>query len=375
MYPLAKGLFAARNQWYVAAWSKHVTRSPMERWILNEPVALYRTESGKAVALEGRCPHRHFPLGKSRVVNYNIECGYHGITFGPDGTCVRIPSQTGLISRCRVKSYPVVEHWKWIWIWMGDPQRADPALIPDHHEIGLTAPEYQVDGDSYHQVPGRYMLMHDNLFDLTHLSYLHRTSIASGDFAGTRQVRDSGENWISARHEFNDIECPPFYTDLLGYRGRIDRKFGIKLFLPCLHVGYDRFYRASTELEEPGRFMGEVTVFHAITPATRHTAHYFFAMGRTFKREDAVFGRRMMDDTEAVIEEDMTATREIEAMIQGLDKEPHDLLLKADTTCVLGRRLFESLIRKEQEELRDDAGDADVGAQDVQPSRADLPVS
>ncbi len=219
MYPLAKGLFAARNQWYVAAWSKDVTRNAMERWILNEPVALYRTEAGQVVALEGRCPHRHFPLGKSRVVNDNIECGYHGITFGPDGSCVRIPSQKGLISRCRVKSYPVVEQWQWIWIWMGDPQRADPALIPDHRQIGLTSPDFQVDGDSYHDVPGRYMLMHDNLFDLTHLAYLHRTSIASGDFDSAKQIREGGENWISARHEFKGIPCPPFYTELLGYRG------------------------------------------------------------------------------------------------------------------------------------------------------------
>ncbi len=105
--------------------------------------------------------------------------------------------------------------------------------------------------------------------------------------------------------------------------------FGIKLFLPCLHVGYDRFYRASTEATDPGRLMGEVTVFHAITPATRHTAHYFFGMGRTFKRDDTEFGKQMMQNTEAVIEEDMTATREIEKMLQRLDREPHDLLLES----------------------------------------------
>jgi vanillate O-demethylase monooxygenase subunit len=315
-------------------------------------------------------------LGKSRVVGDNIECGYHGITFGPDGSCVRIPSQKGLISRCRVRAYPLVEKWQWLWIWMGDPERADPALIPDHFEIGITNPDYQVDGGSYHEVPGRYMLMHDNLFDLTHLSYLHQTSIASGDFAGTTQVRESGNNWISAHHEFKDIPCPPFYTQLLGHTGHIDRKFGIKLYMPCLHVGFDRFYRPSTDTEAPGKLMGEVTVFHAITPATRHTAHYFFGMGRTFMKEDTQFGRSMMDKTEAVIAEDMMATREIEAMLQGLDKEPHDLLLKADRTCVLGRRLFESLIRKEQEEMREEgSGDADVDPAAGKPPRPEASVS
>jgi phenylpropionate dioxygenase-like ring-hydroxylating dioxygenase large terminal subunit len=46
MYPLSEGMFAPRKQWYIAAWSTEIQRSPMERWILNEPVAFYRKEDG-----------------------------------------------------------------------------------------------------------------------------------------------------------------------------------------------------------------------------------------------------------------------------------------------------------------------------------------
>ena len=38
MYPLDDGLFAPRNQWHVAAWSSEVTREPIERTILDEPI-------------------------------------------------------------------------------------------------------------------------------------------------------------------------------------------------------------------------------------------------------------------------------------------------------------------------------------------------
>lgn len=347
MYPLENGLFAARNQWYIAAWSKEVTRDPIERWILNEPIALYRTRAGAVVALEGRCPHRHFPLGKSRVVDDNIQCGYHGITFSPAGSCVRVPSQNAIPARCAVKAYPVVELWQWIWIWMGPPDAADPSQIPDHAAIGLTDSAYQVDGDSYHEVPGRYMLMHDNLFDLTHFPYLHQSSIASGDFNSAKEIRDQGENWISGRFEFKDIDCPPIYADILQYQGRIDREFGMKLFLPCLHVGYDHFFRAGASAEQPGASLGKLSIFHAITPATTKTAHYFFALGRTFRRDDAEFGKSLMKGIGAVIDEDMHATKEIESMLRHLDTEPQDLLLKSDTTCVLGRRMFEKMIRRE----------------------------
>ena len=92
MYPLKDGLFAPRNQWYIAAWSSEVGRQPIERWILDQPVAMYRREDGAPVALHGRCPHRSFPLGRSRVDGDNLQCGYHGISFRPDGSCASIPT-------------------------------------------------------------------------------------------------------------------------------------------------------------------------------------------------------------------------------------------------------------------------------------------
>jgi vanillate O-demethylase monooxygenase subunit len=347
VYPLDEGYFAPRNQWYVAAWSREVTREPMERWLLDEPLAFYRTEDGTPVAVEGRCPHRHFPLGKSRVNGDNIECLYHGLQFSPRGDCVRIPSQTMIPRRCSIRAYPVVEKWQWLWVWMGDPALADDSLIPDHHAVGLTDPEYQVDPGTYFEVPGRYMLMHDNLFDLTHLGFLHRDSIGAGDFSEVEELRDVGDTWISSAREFRDIECPQFYADIFGYHGRIDRDFGMKLHMPCLHAGYDHFYRAGDH--SPEGTLGKVSVYHVITPATRHTAHYFFAAGRTFMKDDAGFGAGMLTGLQAVIEEDLFATREIERMIQAQgDTLPDEMLLAADATCVRGRRLFTAMIDRER---------------------------
>ncbi len=155
MYPLAEGLFAAPNQWYIAAWSREVTRQPMERMILDEPVALYRKLDGGAVGVEGRCPHRSFPLGKSRVAGDDIQCGYPGLTFRPDGSCAAIPSQPHVPPVCRIHAYPLVECWQWLWIWPGDPTLADESLLPDHHAIGLIDLRYRTAGDIYHFVPGR----------------------------------------------------------------------------------------------------------------------------------------------------------------------------------------------------------------------------
>lgn len=348
MYPLAEGCFAPKNQWYIAAWSSEIKREPMERWILNEPVALYRTEAGDPVALEGRCPHRHFPLGKSRVVGDNVECMYHGITFSPKGECVRIPSQDMVPSSCKVKAYPLVERWQWVWIWMGDPELADESLIPDHEEIDLLNPSFKFETDTYLPVPGRYMLMHDNLFDLTHLGFLHQTSIGAGDFGVVEERRTNGDDWICSERDFPNIDCPPLYNKVFNYYGKVDRAFGMKLHLPCLHAGFDFFHKSRTDSDDPGALLGKLRVYHAITPATRNTSHYFFTVGRDFKCDDDIFGRQLLDSMINVIHEDLVATREIEAMIDGLGGAPQEVLLKADATCVRGRRLFEAMIRKEQ---------------------------
>jgi phenylpropionate dioxygenase-like ring-hydroxylating dioxygenase large terminal subunit len=43
-----------RNYWYVAASDTEIGRKPLGRMILGEPVVLFRTEAGKAVAMEDR---------------------------------------------------------------------------------------------------------------------------------------------------------------------------------------------------------------------------------------------------------------------------------------------------------------------------------
>ena len=58
------------NTWYVAAWSTEVSRKPVRRVICEQPLVLYRTQAGEAVALADRCAHRAYPLSERGVVLY-----------------------------------------------------------------------------------------------------------------------------------------------------------------------------------------------------------------------------------------------------------------------------------------------------------------
>jgi len=66
---------------------------PLARTLLNEPIILYRTEVGTAIALEDRCCQRDLPLSLGKIVGENIQRGYHGVMFDATGACIDVPGQ------------------------------------------------------------------------------------------------------------------------------------------------------------------------------------------------------------------------------------------------------------------------------------------
>ena len=108
------------NAWYVAAWDHEVGRQMLSRRILDQPVVLFRTLDGAAVALEDRCVHRFLPLSRGTLNGDQVVCGYHGMTYDASGKCVRIPGQSLIPRTACVRRYRVAEKWGCIFIWMGD---------------------------------------------------------------------------------------------------------------------------------------------------------------------------------------------------------------------------------------------------------------
>lgn len=164
------------NAWYVIAEAAEVDRSLKSIKVCGEPLVYYRTEAGEPVVLDDRCPHRRYPLSKSRLVGDTVECGYHGFTYAPSGRCVWAPGlpldrKDGAKLAFGVRAYPCLERASWLWVWMGDPALADPAKLP--------APELGdfVEGSclrGYKHMQGNYMMLVENQLDLSHVTFLHQ---------------------------------------------------------------------------------------------------------------------------------------------------------------------------------------------------------
>ncbi len=275
-----------RNAWYAACWADDLASgAPLAKTILCDPVVLWRDGEGAPVALEDRCCHRHLPLSMGQLIGDTVRCGYHGLEFDATGACVAVPGQSKVPPGAGVRSFPVCEKYSMIWIWPGDADSADEAAIPELP--WLDHPDWVHTGGLIH-MKADYRLLVDNLLDLTHVSYIHRNTIA-GDakeaLVPVKTVRDGDairvERWMLG------FTAPPMYDQARKFDGEVDRWQLIKWQAPAtvtLDIGCAE---ANTGAPDGDRSQG-ITMWsnHIITPETETTTHYHWAFARNYKLDD-----------------------------------------------------------------------------------------
>lgn len=275
-----------RDSWYAACWAADLPAGEvLAKTILCDPVVLWRNAAGDPVALEDRCCHRHLPLSLGRVTGDTVQCGYHGLQFDAAGDCVKVPGQTKVPPGARVRSFPVIEKYSMVWIWPGDPARADESAIPELP--WLDSPGWVYTGGLIH-MKADYRLLIDNLLDLTHVTYIHKNTIA-GDpeeaLVPVSTTRDGDairvERWMLG------FTAPPMYDMARKFEGKVDRWQLIKWQAPStvtLDIGCAD---VDTGAPEGDRSQG-ITMWsnHIITPETETTTHYHWAFARNYKLDD-----------------------------------------------------------------------------------------
>ena len=281
-----------RNVWYVAGWGTGLAPGErVGRTYLNTPVVLWRDMEGTAHALEDRCIHRAMPLSAGVVDGNAIRCPYHGLEFAGNGHCTRIPAQASIPATAKVRSYPLIEKQGILWIWMGDAERAGPALVPDYpiHEDPAYAWR-----SAHFPVKGNWQLLVDNLMDLSHLPYIHARTIGGNPelHFSTKTQSEKLPNGVRVTRHMPNSEPPPTYVDAAGFKDRVDRWQEIE-FEPVLIRIHTGACDVDTGAYEGKRDHGfSMRGFHGITPETETTTHYFWSMSTNILRDgipDEVF--------------------------------------------------------------------------------------
>ena len=303
-----------KNGWYAASWKKDLGEKPIARKIMGENVVLFRGADGKAAALEDRCCHRAAPLSLGEVVGNDLMCGYHGLKFAADGRCTDIPGQKEISERARVRSYPVVERWNVAWIWMGDPTKADPAKIEDLP--WLDSPEWTAT-PGYLHLKSNYLLLIDNLLDLTHVAYVHKRTIAGDPREATVPTKtERVENGIRNGRWMIDFVPPPLFAKAGGFTTNVDRWQHVTWKAPAtvyLDVGCAK---TGTGAPQGDRSQGiSIWSTHLATPETEGSTHYFFCFARNFKLGDEAMSKLLYEGSKATFMEDLEVLERQQEML------------------------------------------------------------
>lgn len=342
---LESGRTYLRECWYVAAWGDEIEAGgKLYRTILNEEILLLRDAAGAPAAVSNRCPHRFAPLHRGPFDGEVVTCPYHGLRFALDGRCVHNPHGDGVIaSGARLASYPIVERWGQLWIWMGLSERADATTIPDFS--CHTDPARRV-VKGHLKMPAHYELVSDNLLDLSHVRYLHGTTLASPmGSKETHKVHQSGQTvhsdlWVT------EGNAPPAWDKMFDDYGLpVDHWMEMRWSPPSLlllDVGV-------TRPGEPREAGIGVLFSHILTPETDSSTHYFWGSTRTYKKEDAAIDQMWQMSIDIAFKKEdapmVLAQQEILGNRDLLEAKP--LILSPDRAAIQCRRILQRMIRDE----------------------------
>ena len=270
------------SAWHLAGWSDEVPGDAiLSRRICGQPIALLRRADGTLAALADRCPHRFAPLSLGTREGDHVRCGYHGLAFDTDGRCVHNPFAERVPTGAQVRSYPVEERDGLIWLWPGDPDQADAATIVDIPWLAATPANQRLRG--YTLMAANYEYGTDNLMDLSHIEFVHKTSFAGAGviFAGRHEVVQDGDT-LHSNWWMPDVAAPAHTRGIYPPDMRTDHWLDMRWNAPAtmqLNIG-------ATPCGQPREAGVIVDQLHILTPASETETHYFWLTRSPLPLED-----------------------------------------------------------------------------------------
>lgn len=343
-----------RNLWYVAGWTEEfVPGQLVGRTIVGLPVVLWRTEAGEVVALEGRCCHKRMPLASGKLLaDGTLECAYHGLCFDTSGQCVKIPMQPNapIPKRAKVRPYPVVEQDGLVWVWMGEEPAGDrrPPRVPE-----MQSPEWECIHQPCNTVDSNYLLLIENLLDISHFYPLHDGNIGDAAHSEIPVSFDftpiDGNRSIKCLREAKDYHHPPYLADFFGYE-LVDRVHTHAMISPGI-------VRVDLRCAPPGQLGTEAErgyiLTHMITPIDEK--HHQWRIGVTCRADhrwprdpSLSTARRVANEFPSVVAEDLWALVEQQKMFDlGDERYPGEMHLRTDTALLKAREIVREMVAAE----------------------------
>ena len=260
-----------RNMWWVAARGDEITEKPIARWILEQPIVLYRLSDGTPAALYDRCPHRWAPLSEGHVEGNKLICPYHGMEFDTAGNCTKAPTNKMTPDSAQIPSFAVRETGAFVWIWMGKKDAIDCEPVDMSY---TTDPDWSfVTG--YYEVAANWILIRENVMDLTHIAFLHKNTFKQNDWIDAPETYMEGET-VCYRQEFDLAPLSPLFCSGMGLpEDKPIRRVQVGR-MPSLAVSFSDWNVHDPQPEKGKRSDFIMRGCHIVTPSVKGKTHYFW---------------------------------------------------------------------------------------------------
>lgn len=338
-----------RNWWYAAGWTHQIQPGEIvARTMLGEPIIVYRTGTGSVAALEDRCCHRFAPLSRGRLEGDDVRCMYHGMKFAASGQCIEIPAQDSIPAGVRIRAYPVVEKDQWVWVWMGDTSRADVSLIPT--AIGHEGSEYKIAIGEL-RYAANYQLIHDNLLDLTHLSYVHQNTLGrnSPTWGQARPIVIPLERGVRVQRWLRNHPVAPYIPVMEGVR--FDHWASYDFLVPGVFLLKTSLFPVGTSERFP---MGPLDLeadyvsvtSQVVTPITEKETIYYYSGGQPRGQAEDALVQRQVEGFGVAFLEDKGMIEAQQKVLEATTGRSM-MTLTFDRSVAIFRRLMAGLIEAE----------------------------
>jgi vanillate O-demethylase monooxygenase subunit len=308
------------QHWYPVALSRDVADGPVAAMLLDAPLVVYRVE-GQVIVADDLCPHRGVPLSLGSHDGSGITCAYHGLHFGPDGRCNRIPAQpdAAIPQKLHLRTYPVVERYGLVWTrLLADENRQDLPTMPHWDEPAfqqIVCPTIDIHGFAGRQMEG--------FLDVAHFGFVHKATF--GDATNTVVPPYSPK---PIEHGF-EVE----YRSSVGNYPIGSSERGRPGFEWLRHFRVHLPFTATLEIHFPDE--ARLVIMNAASPVSARVTRLFAPIGRNFDTDRPVeevydFNRRVFEEDKAIVE-----AQKPENLPLDLSMEAH---IMADRSSIAYRR-------------------------------------
>ena len=192
----------------------------------------------------------------------------------------------------------------------------------------------------------RYMLVVDNLFDLSHIAWVHASLLGQPTIC-EKPALVSRDNCIlrSDRREIGPVDdfARFLFPECVG---PIEQTLGTEFLGPGLITAIGPAVREAEDSPIAGKPWGDVHFIHGLTPETATSTRVYSVVARNFRLDDDALSAALCAQNKAVLAQDQEIARLIESGLAEADTAS-ELSFRTDHGAIEARRIMQSLIDEE----------------------------